>query len=215
MVADFEGVKNALLVKPADVAGDPTIALDGVSDVGFPDVARNGGVVTFIRGRSGDIEVRSLTNPDSARVIDRDDRLRDPALSHEGNYVAFEARSQGRTRVIVQQSWGDQSWSVSTLDQERAWQPRWSPDGRWLFYRTADRLWRTRVQLEPTFRLERPEMLFELPDGAGDYVLHPDGDRVLIWRRVNRDQEGSTEKTRLSLRVNLGKLLNEIAPPSR
>jgi hypothetical protein len=215
MKADFEGVDNALVVKPADGSGAMTRMLDGVSSVRLLNEARNGSAIAYLSG--DDIVVRSLTDPDSVRIIEREQEMWGPVLSNDGQYVAYELSEGGRNRtsVYVQQAWGDAFWSIPTSNQTSTRAPEWSADGRWLYYLNEGQLWRARVSYEHTFAFEQTEYVLDLPNRTWDYELHPDGERILFLREVPADtSEANRNETRLTLRVNLGSLLSEIAPPS-
>ena len=57
--------------------------------------------------------------------------------------------------------------------------PRWSADGRWLYYRAQDQLIAVAVETGATFRAEGREPRLAL-DGVLDWELAPDGERLLL-----------------------------------
>jgi hypothetical protein len=75
-------------------------------------------------------------------------------------------------------------WQVSTVPGES---PRWSPDGREIFYisQTGDAVMAVSVETEPTFSAGKPRELFRGTFVAGyqaspPYDIHPDGKRFLM-----------------------------------
>ncbi len=117
-----------------------------------------------------------------------------PAVSPNGRYLAFGSTESGRWEVYVV-GLGDQGgkWKISN---DGGGQPRWSKDGRELFYRTEDGLMLSRVDTEtPSFRFERSELVLDAsllsggPNGrasAGytfpEYDVARDGGRFVMLR---------------------------------
>ena len=87
---------------------------------------------------------------------------RGPDFSPDGRWVAYVSNETGRLEVYVSTyPPGGGKWQVSdTLGS----QPKWSANGRELFYRTADGLMVVDVETEgPGFRSSRPRPLFSGP----------------------------------------------------
>jgi Tol biopolymer transport system component/predicted Ser/Thr protein kinase len=123
-------------------------------------------------------------------------------FSPDGRWLAYGATSeQGRvvrgslssSQVYVQPAPtappGGQpggKWQVSV---DGGTGPRWSRDGRELFFRNGDKVMSAAIEPGPTFRAGTPRMLFEgryaitYPSGGG-YDVSPDGQRFLMIKSV-------------------------------
>ena len=74
-------------------------------------------------------------------------------------------------------------------------EPVWSPDGTELFYRSGNKMMAVTVETEPTFRVVKPEELFEgsyavsttNPGFLQYYDISPDGQQFLM---IKQEQTG-------------------------
>ncbi len=97
-------------------------------------------------------------------------------FSPDGRWVAYNSNESGRYEVFVRPFPGPGGkWQIST---EGGDDPHWSRRGRELFYQQEDKLMIVDVETKPTFRAERPRMLFE--GSFLDYDVSPDGTRFLM-----------------------------------
>ena len=92
-----------------------------------------------------------------------------PALSPDGKWLAYAGTEGGVTSVYVK-PYGTTNarWLVSTGPGQ---EPKWSRDGREIYYRSSQGLWAVAVESMPTFRASMPRLLFE---GALDYRTDSD-----------------------------------------
>ena len=84
-----------------------------------------------------------------------------PAFSPDGHWLAYASDESGQLEVYVQPfPSGDRKWQIST---DRGTEPRWSHDGRELFFRDygGEEMLVARVSTEPDFRPQRARILFE------------------------------------------------------
>ena len=106
------------------------------------------------------------------------------ALSPDGRFMAYVSNESGRPGVYVRPfPQGEGQWQVSTTSGT---EPRWSPDGRAIFYRDAGMLFRVPVDTARGFTAGRPERLFERVSRGQNprtYSPAPDGRRFLIRPR--------------------------------
>jgi hypothetical protein len=83
------------------------------------------------------------------------------AFSPDGNFVACVSNESGKNEIYVR-SFPDARgrWQVSKTGGV---DPRWSRDGKKLFYITGTTFMSVDVTTKPTFQLGAPEMLFTAP----------------------------------------------------
>ncbi len=116
---------------------------------------------------------------------------RSPMFSPDGRWLAYVSNESGRDEVYVQPYPGPGGkWPIST---EGGTEPRWSADGRELFYRLGDKMMVVEVRSEPAFSSERPQLVFEVPYlrdqfGTSNYDISPDGQRFLMIKEEGGQQ---------------------------
>jgi hypothetical protein len=103
---------------------------------------------------------------------------RQPAVSPDGRWLAYISNESGVYEVFVR-SLGDSGgrWPISAGG---GLEPRWSRDGKELFYRSGEMLVSVPVQLKPSFAVKGPRTtLFRLPDPPSvfgpNYDVSPNG----------------------------------------
>jgi serine/threonine protein kinase/Tol biopolymer transport system component len=103
-----------------------------------------------------------------------------PEISHDGHWMAYCSNESGRDEVYVRTfpKVDAGKWQISMGGGR---DPRWSRDGRQLFYRNEDAVMAAAVETEPAFRAGKSQLLFR-----GAYLstegwdVHPDGKRFLM-----------------------------------
>jgi hypothetical protein len=78
---------------------------------------------------------------------------------------------------------GEGRWQISTPE---GYEPRWSADGRDLYYRTDGVLHVVRIDTRQGFTAGRPERLHDRVATSGavsTYGITPDGRRIVTFRR--------------------------------
>jgi Tol biopolymer transport system component len=107
--------------------------------------------------------------------------IRDPQVSPDGERVAFSAF----TRVYVHEFSNGKTKTVSP-DGVQAFQPAWSPDGRYLAFvswqQTGGHVWRVRSNGG------RAKQLTQRPAYYTDPAWSPDGERVVALRATSFDR---------------------------
>jgi eukaryotic-like serine/threonine-protein kinase len=98
--------------------------------------------------------------------------------SPDGRWLAYASEESGRWEVyLAPMLEPGRPQLVSTAGGQA---PRWSPDGRTLFYLAPDHaLMAVPVGTEPVVTLGLPEPLFTVPPGSS-YDVAPDGERFLL-----------------------------------
>ena len=134
------------------------------------------------------------------------------AISPDGRFVAYVSDESGRTEVYVASypGFGDRTG----ISADAGTHPRWSRDGREIFFRQGDALLAASVDTKRAFRAERPRRLFSgAYDGEGRhgaYDVAPDGRRFVMVE----DDEASALRE-LTLVQGWFEELRRLAPPSR
>jgi serine/threonine-protein kinase len=72
--------------------------------------------------------------------------------------------------------------------------PRWSGDGRELFYRNGDKMMAVDVQTSPAFRAGTPKVLFQ-GNYVNSYDVAPDGKRFLMIKPPGAAQSPTDQVT--------------------
>ena len=101
-------------------------------------------------------------------------------FSPDGHWIAYESDQSGRTEVYVTAYPGAQGrWQISTDGGEA---PRWSRDGRELFYySSARKVVAVALETRPQFHAGIPKPLFEM-ENLTWYDVSPDGQRFIAIR---------------------------------
>jgi len=108
-------------------------------------------------------------------------------FSPDGRYLAYCSRETGELEVYITSLPAREARRV--VSTGGGFQPRWSRNGKELFYVTRERdLMAVPVSPSPELSVGRAKSLFRLPAFAGvqwQYDVHPDGRRFLLVERSN------------------------------
>ena len=112
-------------------------------------------------------------------------------FSPNGRYIAYLSRKSGRDEVYVRRfPKGEGKWQVSI---NSGVQPRWSRDGKELFYVEGETLISVPVTTDPRFEAGEAKRLFSDPNFAWrertmpQYDVSPDGERFVMIETVGAD----------------------------
>jgi Tol biopolymer transport system component len=112
-------------------------------------------------------------------------------LSPDGRWLAYSSDESGRLEVYVQ-AWPTTGgkWLISADGGER---PRWSPDGRELYYRKGTKLMGVSIEARPTFAAGKARLLFEgeFQEAGHDYDLLDRGSRFLFIKELEQKSNAS------------------------
>ena len=139
-------------------------------------------------------------------------------LSPDGRWMAYSSDESGQVEIYIQRY--PELGEKVTISTGGGTEPLWSPDGSELFYRnlTGDRMMVVTVTTEPSFRVSRPEVLFEGRYGRGlagglNYDVSSDGQRfVMISVEQDGDREAASTNTPLVLVENWFQELERLVP---
>ena len=114
-------------------------------------------------------------------------------LSPDGRFIAYGSDQAGGWEIFVQPfpNASEGKWMVSNGGGA---EPRWSRDGKELFYFSGQKLMAVPVTLRPTFSAGVPVALFEAPIQSGNtndshrWHVAPDGKRFLLLVGDGRNQ---------------------------
>jgi Tol biopolymer transport system component/tRNA A-37 threonylcarbamoyl transferase component Bud32 len=145
-------------------------------------VALIGGVIGFFAGRGSGADRGALNTEWSGELLGGPLAALAPSVSHDGQYVAFNAMVDGLTQLgVLKPKTGD--WTILTTDRTRGLiaDVRWSLDGSKIYY---------------SRRLELPNGLYSIsPLGTGDRLVLADADGFgelpdgsLLVERLNADR---------------------------
>jgi Tol biopolymer transport system component len=109
------------------------------------------------------------------------------AVSPDGRYVVYTSAESGVYQIYLQPipPTGTR-YQVSRVGG--AEEPRWSRDGKTVYYRSGNRIMAVSIATEPELTIGEPDSFFrgEFENvGGRSYDVHPDGQRVLVIRADN------------------------------
>jgi hypothetical protein len=109
----------------------------------------------------------------------------DGQVSPDGKWLAYGSGESGSEEIYVQPF--PTPGGKVRVSTDGGGYPRWSKDGRELFYTTGAKVMSVEVQMTPQFRAGIPRELFTLADRAGLWDVAPDGKRFLL-EQIPADQ---------------------------
>ena len=117
-----------------------------------------------------------------------------PQFSPDGRWVAFNSGRSGQMEIWIKPYPDGGMVQIST---DGGVEPRWSNDGKELFYRNEDNLMVVGIQTEPTLEAERPKLVVEgfitaSVDSRGTtYDLSNNAEKILLIKP--EQQQASTQ----------------------
>jgi eukaryotic-like serine/threonine-protein kinase len=194
-----------LAIKPANGSGSEELVLESShSRIFLDDISLDGAYFLYTQdGPPSTLWILPLSGdrrPILYRRSDGDNR--EGKFSRDGHWIVYASTDSGRSEIHVQDfrpvaagppTRGD----LTVVSTEGGSLPRWSPDGKELFYVVPDNsLVAVPVKTGSQFSAGRPERLFRLPSAPGarypvPYVPWADGRRFLIAASENGAQGSS------------------------
>jgi Tol biopolymer transport system component len=169
------------------VAADGSGEVEDLAPGRGPTVSKNGAFVLFWRsigGQDADLFYRPFEEGGEPVVLRAGDTVDAwPRLSPDGRLVAYVSHSGGEWQVFLTRfPSGEGRWQVTT--EGGRW-PRWSADGRSLFFAQQDALFEVPVTDGTEVHLGRARLLFtraplSRSGHVGGFDVSSDGQRFLI-----------------------------------
>lgn len=171
----------------APIAGNETPRMLSHGEFGTLAVSPDGTTLLFRRqGRPGDWDIWRMSLAGDERIepwlATSEGAESSATFSPDGRFVAYQSDESGRDEIYVRAYPGGESkYQVST---QGGVVPRWSHDGREIFFLDGRAIWSAAVHTAPTFASEPPRRLFVLSDEAmGGFDPSPDGKRFVMGEK--------------------------------
>jgi serine/threonine-protein kinase len=202
-IAYLRGKDQAVVAKPADGSGTEEQLKGGAVETLLPGSWSRDGRTLAVTDVGSAQEVLLLTTGEAPRLFEKDASA--PAFSPDGRWIAYQSPASGGANVFVRSATGDGKWQVSS---EISAQPRWSGDGRELFYLTNANpraLMAVTVESGAGFRAGPPRVIvadlsryMTATAPEVDWDVAPRGDRF-VFIEVERAKD---EGTRLDIALH-------------
>jgi serine/threonine-protein kinase len=183
-------------VVPVDRSGAPAILAEGRNTMLPSSISPDGQQVIGATRQIGDGESVVLLpmSPGSGKpqLLYTTRFLKTgPIFSPDGHWIAYASTDSGRSDVFISAYPGP--GATIQVSSEGGTMPRWSRDGRELFYRNGSKMMVAKIETRPTFSARRPEELFERAYLNG-YDVAPDGQRFLMVKNLAVANAGDTNQ---------------------
>ena len=187
--ASVDGIIS-ILQKPARVDDTPEVLLAGTFHNLPSDWSADGRHMLLYRNNPKTMrDILYLRRKDDGNGYEERVFLQTPFREHaasfspDGRFVVYVSDEAGRYDVYVRPfPEGSERWKVS-VDNGGA-QPRWSHDGKEIFYVEGDTLFAAAVSTEPTFAVKGRQRLFQSALLRGNFVpsydVSRDGTRFVV-----------------------------------
>jgi eukaryotic-like serine/threonine-protein kinase len=172
-----------MFLKEAGTTGDWKLIQTGLQGSKYiGDFSPDGNSIVYVLEPQNQRELgiygQSLAGSKPFLVVRATGIVEPPRLSYDGKWVAYESTDSGTSEVYVRSFSPGAATSIQ-VSSGGGHDPRWSRDGKELFYRTAD----GHIAAVPVINLKqsrfgKPKILFQIGEGAGYDTI--DGQRFLV-----------------------------------
>jgi Tol biopolymer transport system component len=183
------GLVQNLFVQPVDGIGAPTRLTTSTGSQSPSTISPDGTRVLFreVTAESGeDIGMLTLSNGAVMPLLHTPYAERNPAISPDGRFVAFEWSESGRPQIYVAPFPDVTSgrWQITDASTGSGTKPVWAPNGHELFFIGSGALYSVPVAVTPAFAAGKPQKLFNVRDfpvnGGRYYDVSRDGRRFVV-----------------------------------
>jgi len=197
-IATGKGATTAIVCKAADGSGEVEYLGSSPGKILFPySWAKDSKTILTSDVDPGftnaDIGMLSLEGDRPYRLLLKGDSSEvEPQLSPDGRWLAYVSFESGDGQVYVRPFPAVDKGGLWQISVDGGSMPRWSPDGKELYYLTGENITEAvmvvEVETEPTFNPAKPKVLFRgafIGPAAGNgipYDVHPDGKRFLMMK---------------------------------
>jgi serine/threonine-protein kinase len=196
----FSDRMRGLSSAPADGSSAPTSLVSREAGALFASSISHDGK-TLIGYSSGNLWLLPLPEGGASAgrlqpFLDSRGQKSDPEFSPDGHWVAYQSNEAGSGEIYVVPFPGPGGkFLIST---SRGSYPRWSRDGRELFYMSGDKMMVVDVKTSPAFQPGKPRVLFE-GVYSGTYDVSPDGKRFLMVKPLAGATQGPANQVTVVL----------------
>jgi serine/threonine-protein kinase len=159
-----DGSSNSIVRKVSDGSREEEVLLTLKLNAFLRDVSEDGHLLLIDHNVNGSskseistVAVQKDAKPVPLIATQFDDYV--AKWSPDRRWVAYQSNESGRMEVYVREATGQGGrWQISTLGGE---EPRWSVDGRELYYRADTQMMVAAIEPGSTFRNGSPQLLFD------------------------------------------------------
>ena len=200
-----DGTGSAERLTESETNQGATSWLPDGSALAFYDVGAPYDIFTLIPGEQ------------PVRFRETESRERGPAFSPDGRWLAYSSNVTGNAEVYVAPYPGP--GGTTTISTSGGRSPRWSADGRELFYRNGDEMLAVAIETAPSLQVGTPQVLFARPfvqedptSGAHNYDVTADGQRFLMLEAVADEVGSEPLREQITVVLNWFQELTERVP---
>jgi hypothetical protein len=223
------GGDATLYSAPADGSAPATLLarIDGVTQFEPTSIAPDASLLVGTALASGRadhdvwiLNLDDLPDPGGAEAVtltyllDSNDDERHPSISRDGRYFAYSSNRTGQSEIYVRPL--SAPGAIEKVSSHGGRQPRWSNDGRTLYYISGNEIIAVAVDTDDGFTHGEEAMATSWPGGPDElasigagfvYDVASDGERFLVLEPAN-----SGESAELRFELNWFEELRRLAP---
>jgi outer membrane protein assembly factor BamB/Tol biopolymer transport system component len=211
-VAAGTGAVYKIMWRAADGAGSEEELLSGPDAMWPMSCSPDGQFLVYYENRQGhrDLFLLPLKGERKPRALIENSFSKTGAqISPDGRWLAYASDESGRPEVFVQPFPDLRGrWQISTMGGN---EPRWSRDGRQMFYRSGSKIMAVDIESRSAFAAGAPRMLFDQQYSASNFVANydvaSDGRFVML-----KDTEEQTTQIELRMVLNWGEEVKRRLP---
>jgi serine/threonine-protein kinase len=172
-------------------------------------------------GHTYDISVMSMEGEHTRTPLLQDEFAEvNPHVSPDGRWLAYMSNESGLEEYEVYvRPFPDVNSGKEQISTSGGMEPRWSPDGKELYYRdpSGNAMMAVEIEAEPTLRPGIPKELFRgayYSYGGHNWDIHPDGKHFLMIKPpgITEEESAAEEPQRIIIVLNWFEELKERIP---